>query len=427
MESAIISHSEDVDGLVAAAILLKNYPDSEVYLADYSNFIDKLKSIPEVDILLISDIGVNDSTFPNFMNELLRRRNNGTYISYFDHHKISPEQAKIVGDLVNYFHSDDQCASILVYGRGNNKTDFHTKVLAASAARADYCDTEPVAAKLAADLERLLLDFETSILGFTIESLQEEPEWRVTTVVEFLATGRYPHELHGVADIAVDEASSLLKLVGKIKTLGHKHDDFAVYRADEGDAAPAANFLKGIFNVPVGVAYEEPYGELTKFSFRAIKGTYDLSVIVKKISKELGVSGGGHPEAAGAGVPANLVGKFLERFQEELLKQKSVAPDITTNKLSQDLEAVLAMGPSGNDVHEKVYWFDKIGLQDTIEKVKTLEGVQPNALTLLRTNVESELKRFDTPELKIDTVAACTRVNLRWVLSEIDRHISGER
>jgi len=44
----------------------------------------------------------------------------------------------------------------------------------------------------------------------------------------------------------------------------------------------------------------------------------DLNAILRRLSKKLGVHGGGHPTAAGARVPKDVFPKFLEELNEEL-------------------------------------------------------------------------------------------------------------
>ncbi|MEM1595677.1 MAG: DHHA1 domain-containing protein, partial [Desulfurococcaceae archaeon] len=80
----------------------------------------------------------------------------------------------------------------------------------------------------------------------------------------------------------------------------------------------AANYARIYGDAKVGIAIEERKEQYI-MSLRAQQGI-DLNKILRTLSRKLGVSGGGHPAAAGARIIKDQFKVFLDELNQELLR-----------------------------------------------------------------------------------------------------------
>jgi RecJ-like exonuclease len=83
-----------------------------------------------------------------------------------------------------------------------------------------------------------------------------------------------------------------------------------------GSVGRAATYARVYGGGRVGVAIEERRDTYV-MSLRAEPGV-DLNRVLREISRVLGISGGGHPQAAGARVRRELLETFLEELDRRL-------------------------------------------------------------------------------------------------------------
>jgi RecJ-like exonuclease len=86
-----------------------------------------------------------------------------------------------------------------------------------------------------------------------------------------------------------------------------------------GSVGRAANYARIYGGTEVGMGVEERR-DLLVMSLRS--GYCDLNAILRRLSKRLGIHGGGHPTAAGARMPKALFQKFVEELNRELASRE---------------------------------------------------------------------------------------------------------
>jgi oligoribonuclease NrnB/cAMP/cGMP phosphodiesterase (DHH superfamily) len=325
IDSAILSHRKDADGICSAALLRKVTKGGDVHLADYGEMINTLSGIEPAKDLYICDLGLDSTMFESFESELERLSKSGS-VHYIDHHPIKPEFFNRMAKLgVDMFHSMEESTAVLVYEKFQSdlENDTNMKLLACCGAITDYLDERPFARKLISTFDRQFLLYEATVLSFSIAIIGRQGIAGVPQLVEIAKMlsdqRKLPHQIEGLSNLAKEFASQSAKLIDTVKAKGKRMKNFAFYRTDESSTGNIANFLIGAFNVPVGVAIraEEP-GYLEVSARGSDECDADLGKIMTKIANDLGNPGGGHPRAAGARIRDNQFEKFLQLFDSAL-------------------------------------------------------------------------------------------------------------
>lgn len=150
MNSIIVSHESDVDGVFSASIALIRYPQSKLIFSSYgkdnflriSDFIYKEVVASQGNGLVIfTDLGLNDELISSISDIFSFLKSNSWSVLWIDHHPWSES-------ALNLFHNDkalqlildrggNKCASELIYEHllyGNNRA----KQLASIAHTSDY-------------------------------------------------------------------------------------------------------------------------------------------------------------------------------------------------------------------------------------------------------------------------------------------------
>jgi len=119
-----ISHDKDVDGLNSAAIIWR-YAKSKglefsVTLTDYGAFETVFSSIAAKrnTLIIVSDLGVDDTTLPSVLPGLTRAVSQGCRIVWLDHHQWSDKAIKAILSLPNrpvLKVNHDYCAAEIVH------------------------------------------------------------------------------------------------------------------------------------------------------------------------------------------------------------------------------------------------------------------------------------------------------------------------
>ena len=84
LKTICIAHSKDVDG-VSSATLTKMATGAESYLVNYDRLIDVLKNIDGKSEVIVCDLGMNNRTINEFINQAERICKEGKF-TYIDHH-----------------------------------------------------------------------------------------------------------------------------------------------------------------------------------------------------------------------------------------------------------------------------------------------------------------------------------------------------
>ena len=321
---AVVSHRKDADGISSAA-LIHYLTKAKIALTDYSEMNETLSQVESANQIFVCDLGLNKNTFDGFLGQVKRLGSEGK-VHYIDHHPLSEDFASKLRDVgVDIFHSEEECASILIYKKFEDRLrqSPYMKVLACCGAITDYMDLQPFARKLISTLDRQFLLYEATVLAFSIAIIGRtglEANLKLEQMTEELGEGKkLPHEIENASTFAQEFASRATALMEKARREGKKMGNFAYIKTGESSTGNVAYFLVGAFDVPVGVAFREDGSDHYEISLRSIEASdHDLGKIVSNISTRLQASGGGHVHAAGCRIERSQLGEFLKLLEEEL-------------------------------------------------------------------------------------------------------------
>jgi len=322
-EAVVISHRKDADGISSAA-LVRYLTGADVFLTDYGDMVETLSKVGKAKDYFICDLGTNQNTFEGFMGQVNRLSNNG-HVHYIDHHPLDPNNASMLKKAgVELRHSLDECASVLIYKKYEEKfrESPQMKIAACCGAITDYMDLRPLAKKIIASFDRQFLLYEATVLSFSISVIgrgSKTSDAKLVKLVKELAKGRLPHEIEGASAYAQKHAERSADLIDLARKNGKRMKNFAYLITKESATGNVANFLIGAFDVPVAAALREEEPEYYEISLRSVdESKHDLGKIIGKIAAELNAAGGGHPHASGARIRREQLEKFLAFLDEAL-------------------------------------------------------------------------------------------------------------
>jgi oligoribonuclease NrnB/cAMP/cGMP phosphodiesterase (DHH superfamily) len=123
----LFSHESDVDGLFSTSIGLIRYPQARTFFLDYSkeSFMKIVNQIffsnesQEKNILIVSDLGFNDSLLSIFKSAFLGSQKSNNEVIWIDHHPWSKNTIDEVKPFVELIldNSGIKCAAELMYER----------------------------------------------------------------------------------------------------------------------------------------------------------------------------------------------------------------------------------------------------------------------------------------------------------------------
>jgi single-stranded-DNA-specific exonuclease len=319
-----VSHRKDADGICSAS-LISYMTGSQIFLTDYGDMAETLSQVGAAHEYYISDLGLNPNTFGGFLEQVTRLCSLGQ-VHYFDHHPINKDfEKKLVEAGVDITHSVEECASVLVFRKYEEKfrDSPQMKIAACCGAITDYMDLQPYAKKLIASFDRQFLLYEATVLSFAISTIGRgtvDSNMHLIRLATDLGRGKLPHQLDNASEYAQSFAERSAELLTAAKKYGKKvHENFAYYLTKESSTGNVANFLVGAFDVPVGVAIREEEAGFYEISLRSIEQSkHDLGKIMGRITAKLKTSGGGHPHASGARIRQDQLDTFLQMLDEEL-------------------------------------------------------------------------------------------------------------
>ncbi len=318
MKTYCISHSKDVDGLGAAA-LVKAATGAELLLTDYGDILDALDRVPkDAEKVVICDIGTDLSTAEEFASKLsaLAARSEVTYI---DHHYISEAtKRKIRRKGVKVVHNVDDCASMLAYLTFKDSLPERARLIALCGAVTDYMDDSPAAKKLMEQADRHFVLLEATMLAYAVAKNGDQPGFP-EMVATALSEMKHPHEIDGVPALALEQLDVVVGLGDEVKRHGKKMGKLAYMVTSEHATGGVAKLLIGAFEVPLGVSLREQEEGWYQVSLRSTSECkIHLGRTISVIANRLGGNGGGHKKAAGARIPVSKTPQMLSLLAKKL-------------------------------------------------------------------------------------------------------------
>ena len=303
-----VSHSQDVDGLVCAA-LLRMAKDAQYILADYSEFPGVTSKVTEgVDEFYLCDLALEDPIISE-----LKRISKLSEVTYVDHHPLSKENRRILKQFgVRTVHSTEMCAGALTYRLFRRELSDDALLLAGYASLSDYPSPNR-GLPFSTRSDPQMLAFEATLLTYSLARRCDDDKFR-RKIVDNLSLLKYPHNIESVVDLATKQLEYVLDIMKNTDRYVSYSGNVA-YVEVAGSTGVVANALMHALEKPIVICYRKCRGgDVYYLSVRSKNPKYNLGVLTSEIAGELGGSGGGHPLAAAA----QLSGESLSRFIQSL-------------------------------------------------------------------------------------------------------------
>lgn len=328
MKSICISHKEDADGLVSAALIQNALKVKNIFLVDYPNMLNCLDYVitmcsknSKFSRLFICDLGLNKKNQYIFLEKLKILIANNIQVIYIDHHYL---EDNIRNDLLNLgvklIQDIEECTSVQIYYLLRKKLNSRFTFFASAAALTDYMESRPKAAQLVKKYDRTFLMLEACFLSYMISATQKDIDY-LKFISKSISKQIMPHDIKN-GFFFVRQFSE------KITQAIHLIEDQIVYLNNiaylehnmELSSSMIVNFVLGISQKKVGIAFK--LKENIDSYILSIRGSKEcishLGKLVNDLSSDFNGSGGGHDKACGALIPRHNFKLFLEKLDESI-------------------------------------------------------------------------------------------------------------
>ncbi len=318
MGTVILTHG-DGDGICAGAIALSRFPDARVFFTKPVSLLKDLQYEAGEDRIIICDIALTKRDAGEILKLLGERKE----VLYFDHHPVPRGiRERDVRDSVKlYVHDLNVSASELIYRHYQKDLPKERVWPALYGAIADYSeDTEFVRDRMR-NWDHRAIYFEVSALVLGIKSNKFSRYEEKRRIVKTLASGRNPSDVKGLVDFAKSAVNREFRIYRLVKRNARRLGGIGYVKDLPlfGFRGPSALFAATVTSSPVGLSIytRRKYLDIT---IRKRTGDFPLNLLAEKAAEEVGGSGGGHMEAAGARIPLDSLERFLERINKEMSK-----------------------------------------------------------------------------------------------------------
>ncbi len=326
MKSICISHKEDVDGLVSAALLQNALKVKNIFLADYPSLLNVLDMVISLcsknknfSRVFICDLGLNKKNQDVFIEKLQVLISNNIQIVYIDHHYLEDKLKDTLKKIgVRLIHNVEECTSIQIYYLCKNKLNSKYSFYASAAALTDYMESKPMASILMSKYDRTFLMLESCFLSYIISSSQKNIDF-LKYVSKSISIFKLPHEIKNGFVLVKQFSDKISNALDVIEPQIIKMNNIAYLRHDLDLASSMiVNFVLGLSGKQVGIAFKlKDNINSYVLSIRGSKDcSYHLGKIVNELTSDLNGSGGGHDKACGAVIPEEKLELFLKKFDE---------------------------------------------------------------------------------------------------------------
>jgi len=305
----------DSDGVASGALAYAFYSARGEVHVFFTHPVGLLGDLGEFtrngDDVFIADIALNEVHSSDVLR-LLEERGRYGEVVYIDHHP-EPESASL-REAKNLIVVHDTCcsASELVYRFLAEKgIGEEASRIALYGAIGDYLDETPWVKKELLKWDKRSIYLEAGILVQALEGTRRDHEFK-RSVVEYLSRNMLPSMDPALVKRALEQAVNDEKLRVWVRENVVVNGLIGYVINPPGSVGRAANYARVYGRARVGIAAEERGGVLV-MSLRG-DGSVDLNKVLRVLSREAPVMGGGHPFAAGARVKKEFFPEFLSRL-----------------------------------------------------------------------------------------------------------------
>ncbi|WP_449462753.1 DHHA1 domain-containing protein [Tardisphaera miroshnichenkoae] len=320
MKASVISHSADVDGLMAAFFAMVREESRgnsvEVKFSDYDDMLSNLES-SDGELIYVSDLGIDREKEQQFVSLVKDKIARGATVTYIDHHPDSAAVLQALRDAgAQVIHSLDDCAGVLAYSSFQDEIPQRYAIYAAYAAIGDHMERGKVASQIMAGVDSILAYFEASVLTLGIDKKDNIKPG----LLAYLKQSPFAHGYPGVMEAASRQLTKMEEFTKRVfevergKRYSWAHSDCSFF------TGRAATLMLQLLPIDVAVAYRlDDERNAYDVSFRcAARADVDLGALAHDAATSVGGTGGGHKKASGASVPADRLQDFLRAVAQRL-------------------------------------------------------------------------------------------------------------
>lgn len=326
LKSICISHKEDVDGIVSAALLQTGLKIRNLFLVDYPNLLNSLDYVISIcskdknfTRVFICDVGLNMKNQFLFLEKLNILVSNNIEVIYIDHHYLEPEiKTKIAEMGIKLIHDIDECTSVQIYYLLKNRIDKLFSFFASAGALTDYMEDRPRARSLVSKFDRTFLMLESCYLSYIISASQKDIDF-LKSISKNLSKGVMPHELEHGCSLVKQFSGKVANAITLIEKQSVHLNNLSYFEHElDLSSSMIVNFVLGLSGKKVGIAFKMK-SNINSYIL-SIRGSKDcqthLGKLVNNLSMDFGGSGGGHDKACGAVIPIENISTFVEKLDE---------------------------------------------------------------------------------------------------------------
>mgnify|MGYP000008671881 CR=1 FL=1 len=321
-KALILTHS-DCDGICAGALAASKFPESRVFFTKPVSLLHDFKDVVmkyNERTVIICDIALTKKDAAEIVSLMKKSKKR---ILYFDHHVVPDTVTEDgVNDAVSlYAHDTSASASEIIYRFYQKSIPRERVWLALYGAIGDYTDNTKFAIERIRNWDKRALYFEVSTLVMGIKEERFSQYNPKRGIISVLSSGQNPSDIKGLvkaAKEAVTREFNLYKIIRK-RAKAYGSIGYVTDMAHFGFRGPSALFAATVTDRPVGLAANNirDHIDITART-RSNDRELQLNKIMEEAAESVGGSGGGHPRAAGARIPKDAFGKFLDAVDKML-------------------------------------------------------------------------------------------------------------
>jgi len=310
MKTVILTHA-DCDGMCAGAVAKARFPDAEIFFTKPVSFLHDLKEQKDFDRIIICDIALTKKHAKDII-KMLNKRAARAEVLYFDHHQLPEGITDKDLKIKLYAHQLNVSASEIIYRNYMKDIPRERVWVALYGAIGDYEDDTPFAIERIANWDKRALYFEVSTLILGIKNREFDTYDAKRHIIETLAMGGNPSDVKGLVKSAKMAVTREFEFYDYVKKNAVKKGNIGVIMSlpQFGFRGPAALFSATVTDSPIGMCIYDREWHID-ITVRKRKCDIPLNKMMEKAAEKVGGSGGGHPEAAGARIPAGELNRFL--------------------------------------------------------------------------------------------------------------------
>jgi RecJ-like exonuclease len=329
LKSICISHKEDVDGIVSAALLQNALKIRNIFLVDYPNLLNSLDYTislchknKKFSRVFICDLGLNKKNQTLFIDKLKILLLRNIEVIYIDHHYLEMEIRRELESIgVKLINDVNDCTSVQIYHLLRAKLSSRYAFYAAAAALTDYMESNPKASLLVSRYDRTFLMLESCFLSYIISSSQKNIDF-LKFISRAISKGKMPHEIKNGFRLVREFCEKINNAITIIEGQSKHLNNISYFEHNlELSSSMIVNFVLGITGKKVGIAFKLK-SNINSYIL-SIRGSKEckthLGMLVNNLSAELNGSGGGHDKACGAVIPVENFKKFLDKLDQAII------------------------------------------------------------------------------------------------------------